>query len=405
MPNARIRPIADAWANILPSDLATLETNLAAGINGVDGSTHAPVAPIVLAGVDGLKLSGPAVIARGGRMTTTSDPSAATSPTITCSDNDWPVIDISNSYSARKLVVPLTNARGEVPFTWTVRRETAALQAYSPMFQFGTTDAMRASRAYVPMRAHDGATLTSLSVSFRVGAPHTALPTLMPSVRVLQIDTNGNPAVMTSLAAGADVNGYVYMPKPSSAAAWTNNLLTQTLVVPCDQNNAIDVGRYGYVVELVDEQGLTGYPWALNYVGGNQVLTSSLGTNTTLSGPALGAGTGDIVLVKDQSDPNTNGLYTVASGVWSRAWPLSAATQFTQGLVVPLVSFTDPWNSYSMWQVAPSISTWTPDKTPLLFQTTTDTASPAEGSSFFGHGLLWQSAIASYTNIRDLRPQ
>jgi hypothetical protein len=52
----------------------------------------------------------------------------------------------------------------------------------------------------------------------------------------------------------------------------------------------------------------------------------------TIDGVALAAG--DRVLVKDQTDVTTNGLYNVATGPWTRAIDANNNSQFAQGLMV-----------------------------------------------------------------------
>lgn len=402
----RVRSASDPWASILPSEMALLDAGIAAGINGVDGGTWAPATPIVI-GVSGMRLMGPAVIARGGSVVTPSDTSTRTQPTIFLADGDWPQLDPVNPLATRPVTSSLCGARGIPMWTWTARRETGGIQAYSPMFDPSDGYGQRVSRAYVRIRAHDTATIASVRVRFRVGFAHTALPTKMPSVRVVRQDEDGACSVLTSQAAGADPDGFVYVPTPSSAAAWTNNLQPQELVVPCDQNNVVDVGSYSYFLELVEEQGLTGYPWQLTYTIGAIVATTgpiTLSGAQTIDGQPVGVG--DTVLVKDQFDQTQNGLYVVESGTWARWIVLGTAAQFSQGLVVPIVvGATTVKNSNTLWQVLSSITSWTPDKTPLIFQPKPDAAYPVENSGFIPHGIIWQDVAAKYTGIASLRFQ
>lgn len=415
--NNRIRGGTDPWADILPSEIEQLEANLAAGMNGVDGSAHAPESPILIGG-SGVALTGPLALARGGVLTTTSDASAEVSATVIFGDGDYPVLDPTNPFNVRPILIPCATAAGLPQFTWNVRRETGALQAYSAMFDPSDGLGPRVSRAYLRIRAHDASTLASIQVFFRVGAVHTSLPTAMPSGRVLRVDALGNCVALTSAASGADPNGYVYVPTPSSAAAWTALQGTQALTVPCDQNNVVDASNYDYVLELVEEQGLTGYPWSLLYT--LPVLVATTGGNlASLSGllsiDGITVGAGDSVLVKDQLDPTQNGVYVAASGAWSRIDWLNAGTQLVQGMVVPVVGGVGSvLNGNTFWQLKSSITSWTPAQpsatppvvgTALTFVQKLDAQNPIEGQSFFGHGILWQDAFATFKNIPDLRPE
>lgn len=408
--NTRLRPANDAWANILPSELAALDALVASGINADDGGTYAPLTPIVIGNGSpaGIVVDGPTVIARGGSVTTTSDPSALTAPTVQLLDGDWPELDPSNIFRTSVIQIPFALACGLPEMAWNVRLETGAFQAYAPSFDASDGFGMRPARAYLRLRGHQGATLTKITVFFRVGAKHVSLPTTMPSFRVLRIDQNGAAVAMTSKAAGADVSGYVFIPAPAGPDAWDNNFETQSFDIPVDQNNIMDVGAYDYALEVVEEQGLTGYPWELTFT--LPVLVASAGAPVTSTCDGITLGTGDFFLAKDELLPQLNGLYVVTSTGVARWSGLASGSQFVQGLVVP-VAGAGVANSFTFWQIASTITSWTPNDptklgsgTGLSFVTKANAMYPAEGTAFFGHGILWQTAILSF-DCPDLQPQ
>lgn len=357
--HARIRSVGDGWLTILPTELEALEQGLASGINGDDGSTHAPSAPITFQGVFGLMVTGPTLVTMGAGL---YGPNDGSSGTIAFDNSDWGSLDPSNVLATRVPFEPMERGRGLPSYTWTTRRENGSLQAYAPMVDIGDGAGMRQARAYVPFAPHDGSTVTSLTVFFHVGAVHTAVPPVMPSVRVVRQDSAGNCVPLTSVAAGGDVAGYVFVATPSSATAWTNNFQTQSLTLKCDQNNVIDRSQYDYFLELVEEGGLTGYPWQLVFVPPVALVATTANVSlynlpfvdgVDLSDGSTGTG-GDIVLVKNQTDSRQNGLYVTSLYTWTRL----PDAPFSQGMVVPVLAGTV--NGGTMWQASSNVSSWTP---------------------------------------------
>ena len=103
------------------------------------------------------------------------------------------------------------------------------------------------------IRACDGATISQVAFNFQPSYLHGALPSTMPRARVLRYGlADVAPTPLTSVAAGADVNGFVTFPTPTGAV-WGPTVGPQTLVVPCDVNNAVDISLYRYVVDIQDE--------------------------------------------------------------------------------------------------------------------------------------------------------
>lgn len=470
--NSRVRLITDPWASILPSELAALDANIAAGINGVDGSTHSPTSVITISGGGGcLQLTGPLTIARGGTLTLTSAgstvlrggyPARAASTTYalgavvvpatpngrrylcttpgksgvsapawpttygttvpdgdiewSCLGPDGDVPQYAPGHAGRTptVVHSLAGGRGIIPGTWRVRNVDGMVQAVAPMMDISDGNGPQVSRWVVPLRMHDTGTVVSVSVSFRVGWPHTALPTKMPGARLLRIPTSGIPQFLTSIAAGADPSGYVYLTKPSTAAAWTGQ---QTLTLTCDQNNLVDIADATYILELVEEQWPGGpqYPWSL-------VMKQPVDLATAVSVQGLGSGAtqfidgvevldGTRILIKDYPVDNANGIWVGASGPWTRAPDLAVPGDFTQGMIVP-VTGTVPVpstsvNGMSYWQAQTSKATWagnasaaTSDGIVFLARGPDDDETQLNaGTQFFAHGCIWGAASVTYSGI------
>jgi phage-related tail fiber protein len=67
----------------------------------------------------------------------------------------------------------------------------------------------------------------------------------------------------------------------------------------------------------------------------------------TIDGVALAAG--DRVLVKDQTDATTNGLYNAATGPWTRTIDASNNSQWAQGVMVLVTQGST--NAFTLWIV------------------------------------------------------
>jgi hypothetical protein len=329
--------VYDTWQTILRSELLALDQGVRRGMNDVDGGTGAPTSQLVIGGA-GVAVFGELDVAYGATLTTGGN------PTISLLDNDWPVIDpVGNTaHSSRTICYDVALARGEKQMAWHVRREDGGLQAWAPMFS-DLSDAvgMRPARAWAHIRVHDAATLTSVAVNFRVSTPHTQLPSVMPSFRVFTVDTGGNALLCTSQAAGADLNGYVSVPSPGSPAKWFANAAPQQFVIPIDQNNACSVGTRDYILEIVEQQGLAGFPFQLTFAKPCRLVATS---NLSLVGAAtidgIAVATGDRVLATAQSINTQQGIWVASIGTgegWTRGQDITAAT-YTQGFVVPITS-------------------------------------------------------------------
>src|SRR6266446_3527050 len=79
------------------------------------------------------------------------------------------------------------------------------------------------------------------------------------------------------------------------------------------------------------------------------VRVATTGSGITLSGlqtiDGMALAAGDRVLVKDQTDATTNGLYNVATGPWTRTIDANNNSQFAQGMMVTVGNGTLNANS------------------------------------------------------------
>jgi len=81
------------------------------------------------------------------------------------------------------------------------------------------------------------------------------------------------------------------------------------------------------------------------------VRVATTGANITLSGlqtiDGVALAAGDRVLVKDQADATTNGIYNAATGPWTRAIDAGNNSQWSQGVMVIVTQGTA--NAFTIW--------------------------------------------------------
>lgn len=101
---------------------------------------------------------------------------------------------------------------------------------------------------------HDKRTLANVSTVFAVGQSHSAVPAILPSLRIYRtqsLTTLGvAPAALTSLIAA----GSAPFPTPVSGSAYYASGALQAWNAVPDQNNVIDTA-YRYLLALIDESG------------------------------------------------------------------------------------------------------------------------------------------------------
>jgi hypothetical protein len=291
-------------------DWISFDSRAAQAINGDYGGTWAPQDYIPIVFTDNFFVSGPTVILGDG-----AELKSTVSGAFQLTDTEWPVLGPSHSSQSRTVCTSCLSATVNMP-------SVGPSSAYPilPNVQYGSPQTVLVPGSVVvltvPLRCHDGATLTSVVVNWIVSTSQPTPPTL-PKFRVLQIDANGDCTAMSSSATGADANGFVSA--TVAAAGWFQNGAVQTCIVAVDTDNVIDNAEYEYVLEIQEQQGQTGFPFSAqvyaqtpDYVAITNVTPS--GTQT-VDGVSVSSGN---VLLTNQTDPTQNGLWSVQSGSWTR---------------------------------------------------------------------------------------
>jgi hypothetical protein len=293
------------------ADWLKLDQNSSQIINGDEGGTWAPqTAQITIAG-GGLVVTGPTVISDvGGTLESTAAGAFGLTST------EWPVLGPTHAFRSRTIVSSCLPATVN-----TTKVGQSGAYPIIPNLNYGSPQTVLVPGAAftltVPIRCHDGATLSSVVVSWIVSTPQGTPPTL-PKFRVVQIDVNGVGTPMSSTAAGADANGY-FTPTVGSGG-WYNNGLAQSCTLTVDTDNVISLATYEYVLEIQEQQGQTGFPfsaWVFAQTP-NLVATTNVVPRGAQTVDGVSSGS-QFVLLTNQTDPTQNGLWGASSTLsWVR---------------------------------------------------------------------------------------
>ena len=225
--------LAGQWLNLaVPqvSDFAAIDSNSVGLINGDGGGTWAPAGNIDVAGA-GMWFCGPSLLQAGAVCET------VVGGYIHLGDSDYPQLVDGHSGALRTIQTPCASAVSCYGFVLT---ET-------PLY---LSAEFVGARAVLPLRVHQGATLSTATLTFIVGA-HATVPTQLPRFRVCCRDSAGN---VVPVSAG-DHLGYVSPSTPASGSAWHAAGAVQALVATCAVGTVIDRGANTYFAEIVDESG------------------------------------------------------------------------------------------------------------------------------------------------------
>lgn len=107
-----------------------------------------------------------------------------------------------------------------------------------------------------PVRVYGGGTITSVVILFAVGNAHAGgLPQQMPRFRVFALGADGTQYPLRAADPSTDANGFIAIGTPASGAAWYNSGNPQQYTYACNQNQVIDLSKYEYFLEVIDENG------------------------------------------------------------------------------------------------------------------------------------------------------
>lgn len=375
-------------------------------VNGDDGGCWGPSGQISLFTTSGggLLLTGPLVIL-GVSFSTSSG------ALIKLDNGDYPTLAAGHKDTSRVYVNScVSGAAGYPKFGVRPHLPYVALQAVAATFQLA--DGTIVPNTWrVPLRVCNGSTLSSVTVTYRPLMGN-------PSIRIERVDANGVAVPLTSVAAGANANGFIIGTRPAVATVDpTTGLPTvNSITIPIDggassSQAVIDISQYSYFLRVIEDQTLSPvYPNLLSVRA--PVKYATTGSNLSLSGLAAVDGialiANDRVLVKDQTNSAQNGIYRAASGAWGYAPDADVAGdpshggKYPQGMIVPVQFGTVNGGSY--WQLQQTVQTL--NVTPQTYgPIPANPLSQVQGASFGANGNFYLDAVLTHTNITDDRPQ
>lgn len=267
----RVRPSWPRGYVVTGDDLRDLDANSILGVDGHAGGTYAPAAPLIVGGA-GVQIisksvaeNGAALVPASGKTITFGEKSATDafrfgSPhagkTRSC------LHGISEAWSPR--------GHGDVGLDMT----SIGVQSKTP-----------GARYFVPFRVIDGATLTLLTLRWKLGEAHANVPLYLPRFRVVRVSALGVLEPLRAEDTTTDRDGWVtWGPRPASGAAYGTTSDVKTLAYTCNQNNVIDRSAYFYVAEIEDEHGTNAFSGSAD--GGNLFL-STVATYVSITRLAL----------------------------------------------------------------------------------------------------------------------
>ncbi len=101
----------------------------------------------------------------------------------------------------------------------------------------------------------DGATLTSITLAFKIPVAHVGMPAVKPTLSIARLAPMTGSSVSTTLLT-ADTGSNQLITAAVTVAAYEAAGANQTYVYTPDRVNVIDATQYSYLLTLIDESGV-----------------------------------------------------------------------------------------------------------------------------------------------------
>lgn len=225
--------LIDGLSTIDETELEQLDSDHAKAINGDEGGTWSPNSPIIIgggSGAGGLALS----LAASGDT-----------------PFDWPSFDAeAGGFRTRKVACAVSTAYKATNFA-------PASAGYQQSSATGGSFDVELDQV------HDGATLESITLFFRIMGTHSGLPAVFPALSCVRVDITGTGAGV-ALNSGDSGSGLA-ISAAGSVVAYEAGKATQSFKFVCNQNNVIDHTIHRLIATVIEESGA-------NSVSGNIFL-------------------------------------------------------------------------------------------------------------------------------------
>lgn len=216
------------------------KTTLAA--NGAAGSTHAPAAKIF---VDGAGMVCAGLWLMAGDFVRESSPAALRHGAGHA--NDYVRLLVGHPGASRSLATSMQPIVSEIYLgEYTTSDNNLSVNARYP-----------GVRAMFPIVPHDRSTITSLRLRFKVTSAHANLPAL-PRFRLVRVDEAGNVEPLHTPRSGAyRDDGFLDLPTNATTASnyVAGNAFQWSNLYETDRLNVVDLSRYAYFVDFIEESG------------------------------------------------------------------------------------------------------------------------------------------------------
>lgn len=381
------------------ADWQSLERKVFKAINGVTGGCWAPSSQLVLGSSVAnviINAAAPAIVDWDGTLSTLSGGRFVLDSSGPDPEGDWAKLVAGHAGRTRTLVTQCVRRTSSPKYRWVAHRPTWGVQAIACTVQ-GPAGVLEQPACIVELRTHHKATLSSVTLTWRVPSTRTNAPVVPPKIRIVRVDANGIITPLKSVASGADANGYIAIAAPTSGAAWFNSGGVQSFTYLCDQNSVVDVTQYTYFAQIQEEAG-TLFPVPAAQCDGTIVrerkadVTSLFTANTAITGGAIATGTR--VLLTAQTIAQQNGIWIAnSSAAWTRATDLQSASDFTPNFIVQSTA------DGTVWQLA------APTNAQQITLSTDTTGTPISFQRRAATGNIYHALAASFTGIADMRWQ
>lgn len=232
-------------------NMQVIDQNTYLAVNGDEGGTWATTAAITINGA-GVVIGGPWTVS-GGTTSSGVFTNVASGYTITFGKGDsTDYFQVPNTHPFATQALTAQGTTGySVYNTWKPVIDTT----YLATPRWGMQSNTKGTSLIVPLRVFDGFPVSTITFRFAVTENHANVPDILPSYRAFAVDSAGTILPLRAADSTTSPTGFVQMPAPASGALYTNSLATQYLVYTANQNNVIDISKYSYFGEFIDESG------------------------------------------------------------------------------------------------------------------------------------------------------
>lgn len=240
------RTLPDAtWINgytATGANLDSLDGKTVKAINGDGGGAWAPAAAITIGG-EGIRMVGATL----NLLTGASVVLPAAGKKIRFGNNDF----FKKSY-AQSHMIALSDAIHQQDQRGQWRISTLLSDSGLQSMQAGV-------KLRQQIRVHDGSTIYLARFYYRIYATHVSIPSQLPQFRVFRVGMTGVEEPMAS-GAGIGPAGWVTLTTPANVAAYNagsggGGSAVQSFDYTVSINNVVDISKYRYYVEIIEESG------------------------------------------------------------------------------------------------------------------------------------------------------